>query len=106
MTLISGARGLETLVIRPIQTGRHRNELELSFAFRDKAASGQIEANFCAARMKTLAPIHFSFRGEIVPLKTESTLPVAAVQLPPAFTDGFPRLALGKRRTRLEPRLF
>src|SRR5436190_24054836 len=97
MALMGGARGVETFLVGPVEAGRHRNEFDLSFAFRDKTAPGQIQANFGAAWMKTLAPIHFSFRREIVPLKTEASLAVAAVQLPPAFTDRFPRLALGKR---------
>jgi hypothetical protein len=73
-----------------IKPGASFTELDSIFALGDVPATGQIQTNLNAVRMKASPPIHGLVGHEIVPFEAEAQLPVITVQLPPALADAVP----------------
>jgi hypothetical protein len=58
----------------------------------------EIQADFDAAGMKTLALIEFPVRLEVVPLKTHACAAHAAMQMPPTIANRAPHRSFCERR--------
>lgn len=97
MPLARYSRGGKPRAMLAVKSRAQRNETQLARAVTDTSVAGEIEADFDAAGMKALRPVHFVARGEVMPLEAETEFAIVAVQLTPACAHAFPGFGFTKR---------